>query len=659
MPSAPRSQARASAAARPARMPGARKGILPAFVEPSLATLTDAGARAATNGCTRSSSTAIACRRGSTAARSSSSPGKGSTGPRKFTPVAEALGEAEARLRAARRRDRRRGRGGRLELLRPAGGSESGAHATACVYLRLRPALSRRLRSRRSAADRPQGRCLRGSARRRAGGRRRSASASISTRTAQTMFRHACRLGPRRHRLEAQRPALPPGPRRRIGSSRNARERQEFVIAGYVPSTRRAKAVGSLVLGVYEDGKLVHVGRVGTGFTEATGAPAWAELDTDQARRPRPFADKLPRIAANGVRWVEPSSSPRSSFAAGPPTACIRQASFKGLRDDKTPEEVVRESRPPVPAARKRAARRRRSRSPIPTASCGTISGSPSRAWPISTPRSPTGSCRTSSSGRSRLVRCPCGIGQGVLLPEARLGRPRAPRIVRRRRRWGRTSASSIDGSRPGLLALVQAGRARDPSLGLDACAIRRQPDRLIFDLDPGRGRALGRGRSRRDRGARAARSARSRKLRQDHRAARACTSSCRSRPRPAGTRSRAFAAGIRRPAHGKRDSPGPLRRQHGETRPERADLRRLSAKWPRRDRRRRLFDPSPRRGAGVRAGHLGGASLASGRKPVPGRQRIGQAQLFASRPLGCDLPQPADAASAVGNAGQRRARRK
>ena len=43
--------------------------------------------------------------------------------------------------------------------------------------------------------------------------------------------------------------------------------RQEFVIAGYVPSTTSRKAIGSLVMGVYNGKKLEHVGRVGTGYS--------------------------------------------------------------------------------------------------------------------------------------------------------------------------------------------------------------------------------------------------------------------------------------------------------------------------------------------------------------------------------------------------------
>ena len=43
------------------------------------------------------------------------------------------------------------------------------------------------------------------------------------------------------------------------------------MIAGYVPSTTTRKAIGSLVLGYYEKGKLRHAGRVGTGFSEQNG----------------------------------------------------------------------------------------------------------------------------------------------------------------------------------------------------------------------------------------------------------------------------------------------------------------------------------------------------------------------------------------------------
>ena len=44
-------------------------------------------------------------------------------------------------------------------------------------------------------------------------------------------------------------------------------DRQEFVVAGFAPSTADAHAVGALVLGVYDHGELKYAGRTGTGFT--------------------------------------------------------------------------------------------------------------------------------------------------------------------------------------------------------------------------------------------------------------------------------------------------------------------------------------------------------------------------------------------------------
>src|SRR5215213_5677381 len=169
-----------------------------------------------------------------------------------------------------------------------------------------------------------------------------------------TMLRHACRLG--LEGIVSKRRDLPYHSGRR-GDWLKAKctERQEFVIAGFVPSTTLSKAIGSLVLAVNEGGRLVHVGRVGTGYTEATARQLWAALD--KIKRPAsPFPDKLPRIATNGVRWVEPSLVAEVELRGWSSDGLIRHGSFKGLRDDKSPDEVVRESRPPVPAPRKRAA---------------------------------------------------------------------------------------------------------------------------------------------------------------------------------------------------------------------------------------------------------------------------------------------------------------
>jgi len=161
-----------------------------------------------------------------------------------------------------------------------------------------------------------------------------------------TMLRHACRLG--LEGIISKRRDLPyRSERRGDWLKTKCTERQEFVIAGYVPSTTVARAIGALVLAVYEGGRLVHVGKVGTGYTESTARKLWAELD--KIKRPTsPFPDKLPRIATNGVRWVEPKLVAEVELRGWSSDRLIRHGSFKGLREDKKPEEVVRESGRPA-----------------------------------------------------------------------------------------------------------------------------------------------------------------------------------------------------------------------------------------------------------------------------------------------------------------------
>jgi bifunctional non-homologous end joining protein LigD len=118
-----------------------------------------------------------------------------------------------------------------------------------------------------------------------------------------------------------------------------------------VPSSTSRKAVGSLVLGAYEGDKLVHVGRVGTGFTEAIARSLWTELEAIK-RLNSPFPHKLPRDAVAGVRWAEPKLVAEVELRGWTTEGLLRHASFKGLRDDQDPIEVTRESAAQTTGAR-------------------------------------------------------------------------------------------------------------------------------------------------------------------------------------------------------------------------------------------------------------------------------------------------------------------
>jgi bifunctional non-homologous end joining protein LigD len=117
--------------------------------------------------------------------------------------------------------------------------------------------------------------------------------------------------------------------------------RQELVIGGWIPGEgRRARRIGALLMGYHRDGTFVYAGRVGTGFTEKTLNELLGKLEPLR-RDTSPFgsAPKLPREAV----FVEPSLVAEIEFREWTNEGVLRAPSFKGLREDKSPREVVLE----------------------------------------------------------------------------------------------------------------------------------------------------------------------------------------------------------------------------------------------------------------------------------------------------------------------------
>jgi bifunctional non-homologous end joining protein LigD len=120
------------------------------------------------------------------------------------------------------------------------------------------------------------------------------------------------------------------------------RQRQELVIGGYSRPQGSRQGLGALLLGAYEDGRLRYVGRVGTGFTAATLTALERTLSRLTVDAP-PF-DPPPRgRLARDIHWVEPKLVAEIAFAEWTHDGHVRQASFEGLREDKSPEDVRRE----------------------------------------------------------------------------------------------------------------------------------------------------------------------------------------------------------------------------------------------------------------------------------------------------------------------------
>ncbi len=158
--------------------------------------------------------------------------------------------------------------------------------------------------------------------------------------------------------------AYRPGARSRDWLKIRARLGQELVIGGYMPGEggRRGR-VGSLLVAYWDSTpeeatslgrpqRLVYAGGVGTGFTDAMlerligllEPLRIAESPFELGEDPREKYRARARERGAGPVWVEPRLVGEFEFTEWTREGTLRQPSFKGLRDDKDPREVVRET---------------------------------------------------------------------------------------------------------------------------------------------------------------------------------------------------------------------------------------------------------------------------------------------------------------------------
>jgi bifunctional non-homologous end joining protein LigD len=128
---------------------------------------------------------------------------------------------------------------------------------------------------------------------------------------------------------------------------------QEFVIGGYTQPQGTRKHFGAILVGYYENGKLLFAGKVGTGFDQKLLGSLHQKFQ-GLVRKSCPFAnlpEKSSSFGAKGLTatqmrsciWLRPSLVCQVRFAEWTRDHHLRQPAFLGLREDKRPQEVMRE----------------------------------------------------------------------------------------------------------------------------------------------------------------------------------------------------------------------------------------------------------------------------------------------------------------------------
>jgi len=117
-------------------------------------------------------------------------------------------------------------------------------------------------------------------------------------------------------------------------------KQQEIVIGGYTEPEGSRVGIGALLGGVYEGGRLVYAGKIGTGFDNKT----LRDLQRRLARleqKTSPFDSRPPGAAR--AHWVKPELVAQISFSEWTSDGKLRHPAFQGLREDKSAEAVIRE----------------------------------------------------------------------------------------------------------------------------------------------------------------------------------------------------------------------------------------------------------------------------------------------------------------------------
>ena len=285
--------------------------------------------------------------------------------------------------------------------------------------------------------------------------------------------------------------------------------RQEFVIGGWTDPKGSRPGLGSLLLGLHEaEGQLRFVGGVGSGFDEATLLTLRRRLEPLGTAK-APFSPAPKGVKAH---WVEPRLVAEVSFGDWTPDGHLRHAVFHALREDKPADEIVREHAvaPARTAAAKVSGERPGEPAPI-RPNKAAASSRPAKAEVAGIRISHPDRVVDTSTGTTKLdvanhylrvaeamlphlarrpvslVRAPSGIG-GQLFFQRHAESLKIDGLIE-------LDAALVPGKPPMVAigssaALIGAAQANVIEFHTWNATTRNttNPDRMVFDLDPGEG---------------------------------------------------------------------------------------------------------------------------------------------------------------------------
>ncbi|RYB01779.1 DNA ligase D [Lichenibacterium ramalinae] len=277
------------------------------------------------------------------------------------------------------------------------------------------------------------------------------------------------------------------------------REGQEVVIGGW---TTTGKEFRSLLAGVYRDGDLVYVGRIGTGFGRDVVEVILPRLSAVEAEH-SPFTGRGAPKKAAGVHWVRPDLVAEIHHAGFTADGMTRQASFKGLREDKPAQEFEAERPAPDadPGPREPAATTVRARVVMPRGSVPVMGVNVTHAdkplWPDADDGEPVtkldlaryyeavgGWLMRHVEGRPcSIVRMPDGIDGHQKFFQRHTGQNQSSLITEVIIPGEREPYIELD-SVEALIAVAQVGAVELHPWNCQPFEPER-PGRLVFDLDP------------------------------------------------------------------------------------------------------------------------------------------------------------------------------